>query len=218
MRPRRHQDQRHHGAARRLPHRRRGACPRRGERRRRSRRRPRHISSICRKCRSRPKPSSPTSRRSTPSSGAARSPSAKASATRLARRSAPKLMRGPGEVDAHGNVQLSGSGALGDGLADLVKRGLDAARRQGAARARRHLRLYPALLAASLAVDAEEARAVGRFAAALAAKGDRSASVIILRTSIAPDSYAAPAGVPISRRWRGAAAMCRLSSSQAPTM
>ena len=33
----------------------------------------------------------------------------------------PKLMRGPGEVDAHGNVQLSGSGALGDGLADLVK-------------------------------------------------------------------------------------------------
>ena len=36
----------------------------------------------------------------------------------------PKLMRGPGEVDAHGNVQLSGSGALGDGLADLVKSGL----------------------------------------------------------------------------------------------
>ncbi|MFZ0398058.1 MAG: diphosphate--fructose-6-phosphate 1-phosphotransferase [Methyloceanibacter sp.] len=36
----------------------------------------------------------------------------------------PKLMRGAGEVDAHGNVQLSGSGALGDGLADLVKTGL----------------------------------------------------------------------------------------------
>jgi len=36
---------------------------------------------------------------------------------------APKLMRS-GEVDAHGNVQLSGSGALGDGLADLVKTGL----------------------------------------------------------------------------------------------
>jgi 6-phosphofructokinase len=36
----------------------------------------------------------------------------------------PKLMRGPGEVDAHGNVQLSGSGALGDGLADLVKTAL----------------------------------------------------------------------------------------------
>ena len=48
----------------------------------------------------------------------------------------PKLMRGAGEVDAHGNVQLSGSGALGDGLADLVKTGLDArraARRRGCA-------------------------------------------------------------------------------------
>ena len=63
----------------------------------------------------------------------------------------PKLMRGAGEVDAHGNVQLSGSGALGDGLADLVKAGLDAERRQGASRARRHVRLYPALLAACLA-------------------------------------------------------------------
>ncbi len=37
---------------------------------------------------------------------------------------APRLMRGAGEVDAHGNVQLSGTGALGDGLADLVKTGL----------------------------------------------------------------------------------------------
>ena len=62
----------------------------------------------------------------------------------------PKLMRGPGEVDAHGNVQLSGSGALGDGLADLVKIGADAEGRQGTARARRHVRLYPALLAAPL--------------------------------------------------------------------
>ena len=62
----------------------------------------------------------------------------------------PKLMRGAGEVDAHGNVQLSGSGALGDGLADLVKSGLTPEGRQGAAGARRHLRLYPALLAASL--------------------------------------------------------------------
>ena len=63
---------------------------------------------------------------------------------------APKLMRS-GEVDAHGNVQLSGSGALGDGLADLVKTGLTPEGRQGPARARRHVRLYPALLARALA-------------------------------------------------------------------
>ena len=38
-------------------------------------------------------------------------------------------------------------------------------------------------------VDAEEARAVGRYAAELAAKGDASASVILIRISNAPDAY-----------------------------
>ena len=47
----------------------------------------RRISSICQRCRSPPTPSSRKSNRSTPSSGAARSRSAKASATRRARRS-----------------------------------------------------------------------------------------------------------------------------------
>ena len=106
----------------------------------------------------------------------------------------PKLMRGAGEVDAHGNVQLSGSGALGDGLADLVKSGLTP---QGgkAPRVRADTfgyiqRCWPH----PSSVDAEEARAVGRYAAELAARGDRSASVIIIRTSNAPDSYASACG------------------------
>ncbi|MEZ5828777.1 MAG: hypothetical protein R3D01_10570 [Hyphomicrobiales bacterium] len=38
-------------------------------------------------------------------------------------------------------------------------------------------------------VDASEARGVGRFAAELAAKGDAGASVTIVRTSNAIDSY-----------------------------
>ncbi len=38
-------------------------------------------------------------------------------------------------------------------------------------------------------VDTAEARAVGKYAAELAAKGDASASVIIVRTSNAPDAY-----------------------------
>jgi 6-phosphofructokinase len=102
----------------------------------------------------------------------------------------PKLMRGAGEVDAHGNVQLSGSGALGDGLADLVKSGLTPAGGK-APRVRADTfgyiqRCWPH----PSSVDAEEARAVGRYAAELAARGDRSASVIIIRTSNAPDSYA----------------------------
>jgi 6-phosphofructokinase len=106
----------------------------------------------------------------------------------------PKLMRGPGEVDAHGNVQLSGSGALGDGLADLVKTGLTP-KGGKAPRVRADTfgyiqRCWPH----SSSVDAEEARAVGRYAAELAAKGDRSASVIILRTSNAPDAYRSAVG------------------------
>jgi 6-phosphofructokinase 1 len=101
----------------------------------------------------------------------------------------PKLMRGLGEVDAHGNVQLSGSGALGDGLADLVKAGLTP-KGGKAPRVRADTfgyiqRCWPH----PSPVDIEEARAVGRYAAELAAKGDASASVIIVRTSNAPDAY-----------------------------
>jgi ATP-dependent phosphofructokinase / diphosphate-dependent phosphofructokinase len=106
----------------------------------------------------------------------------------------PKLMRGAGEVDAHGNVQLSGSGALGDGLADLVKTGLTP-KGGKAPRVRADTfgyiqRCWPH----PSSVDAEEARAVGRYAAELAAKGDRSASVIILRTGNAPDAYRSAVG------------------------
>ena len=98
----------------------------------------------------------------------------------------PKLMRGHGEVDAHGNVQLSGSGALGDGLADLVKTGLTP-RGGKAPRVRADTfgyiqRCWPH----ASPVDTEEARAVGRYAAELAARGDSSASVIIRRLSNAP--------------------------------
>ncbi|HET7447632.1 MAG TPA: diphosphate--fructose-6-phosphate 1-phosphotransferase [Methyloceanibacter sp.] len=101
---------------------------------------------------------------------------------------APKLMRS-GEVDAHGNVQLSGSGALGDGLADLVKTGLTP-KGGKAPRVRADTfgyiqRCWPE----PSPVDTQEARAVGRYAAELAAKGDASASVIIVRTSNTPDAY-----------------------------
>jgi 6-phosphofructokinase 1 len=98
----------------------------------------------------------------------------------------PKLMRGAGEVDAHGNVQLSGSGALGDGLADLVKTGLTP---QGgkAPRVRADTfgyiqRCWPH----ASPVDTEEARGVGRYAAELAARGDASGSVVIRRLADAP--------------------------------
>ena len=98
----------------------------------------------------------------------------------------PKLMRGPGEVDAHGNVQLSGSGALGDGLADLVKTGLTP---KGGKSPRVRADTFGYIQRCwphASPVDTDEARAVGRYAAELAARVDLSGSVIIHRLSDAP--------------------------------
>lgn len=103
---------------------------------------------------------------------------------------APRLMRGAGEVDAHGNVQLSGTGALGDGLADLVKTGLTP---KGGKPPRVRADTFGYIQRCwphASPVDTAEARAVGRYAAELAARGDASASVIIVRTSNDPDAYA----------------------------
>jgi 6-phosphofructokinase len=87
-----------------------------------------------------------------------------------------------GETDAHGNVQLSGTGALGDALSTLVKDGLKTA--SGAApRVRADTfgylqRCYPD----ASPIDQDEARRAGRYAAMIAAGGDMDGSVAILRT------------------------------------
>jgi len=105
----------------------------------------------------------------------------------------PQLM-GSGEVDAHGNVQLSGSGALGDGLSGILKKGLTPTGGK-APRVRADTfgylqRCWPE----TSTVDAAEARSVGRYAAELAANGERSGSVTIIRTSNAIDSYRSACG------------------------
>jgi 6-phosphofructokinase 1 len=86
-----------------------------------------------------------------------------------------------GQVDAHGNVQLSGSGALGDALAELVKTKL-APPRVRADTLGYLQRCWPD----PSPIDAREARDAGRFAARLAADGARDGSVAIVRTSSAP--------------------------------
>jgi 6-phosphofructokinase len=100
----------------------------------------------------------------------------------------PQLMRS-GEVDAHGNVQLSGSGALGDGLADAVKKALTP-KGGKAPRVRADTfgylqRCWPV----TSPIDAMEARGVGRHAAKLAADGDEGASITIIRTCNVPGDY-----------------------------
>ncbi|MBK7403646.1 MAG: diphosphate--fructose-6-phosphate 1-phosphotransferase [Phycisphaerales bacterium] len=98
-----------------------------------------------------------------------------------------------GQVDSHGNVQLSGSGALGDALSDLLKQKLTPAGGKPP-RVRADTfgyiqRCWPD----TSPVDVAEARGVGRFAAELAIAGDLDGTVAIERVSPigGPQPYAA---------------------------
>jgi len=87
------------------------------------------------------------------------------------------------QTDDHGNVQLSGSGALGDALSDLLKEKLKPIGGK-AVRVRADTfgyvqRCFPD----QSPVDQKEARGVGRYAARLAVSGDLDGSVAIIRTS-----------------------------------
>lgn len=88
--------------------------------------------------------------------------------------------------DMHGNVQLSGVGALGDALAELVKKNVKTASGK-APRVRADTfgylqRCWPD----PSPVDVAEARAAGMFAVKQAASGERSGSIAIVRVKSKP--------------------------------
>ncbi len=83
------------------------------------------------------------------------------------------------ERDAHGNVQLSGTGALADLLCDRVKDGLGIKRVRGDTFGY----LQRSFLGCVSDVDAREAREVGQRAVQLAVHGDADGSVAIVRTA-----------------------------------
>ncbi len=87
------------------------------------------------------------------------------------------------ERDPHGNVQLSGSGALGDFLAELVREGLSSK-----PRVRADTFGYLQRCCADMAspVDQREAFEVGVAAARFSMEGDVDGSVSIVRTSNDP--------------------------------
>ncbi len=87
------------------------------------------------------------------------------------------------ERDAHGNVQLSGSGALGDFLARLIR---DRLGKKLRVRADTFGYLQRSFAGCVSAVDAEEARASGRAAVLAAADGVAGASMTIRRVSDSP--------------------------------
>ena len=83
------------------------------------------------------------------------------------------------EIDAHGNVQLSGTGALGDLLASIIKKELKA----GRVRADTFGYLQRSFPGIYSEVDAKEAYEVGEFAVKMAVSGDIDGSVSIKRKS-----------------------------------
>lgn len=85
-----------------------------------------------------------------------------------------------GEVDSHGNVQLSGTGALGDFLTNLIKKGI---KTNGKLRVRSDTfgylqRSFPGIVSE---VDAREARLVGEEAVRLALSSRGNGSVALRR-------------------------------------
>jgi len=89
-----------------------------------------------------------------------------------------------GERDSHGNIQLSGSGALGDTLAALVKEAFPGQKVRVRADTFGYLqRSFPTIVSQ---VDAQEARAVGDYAVNHAATTGQPGSVSIRRLSSQP--------------------------------
>jgi len=82
------------------------------------------------------------------------------------------------EKDAHGNIQLSGTGALGDALADLIKKDLKIKR----VRTDTFGYLQRSYLGTVSAVDAHEAREVGEKAVQFSVWHNVDGSVAIRRT------------------------------------
>jgi 6-phosphofructokinase 1 len=103
---------------------------------------------------------------------------------------APMITRLQTEVekDAHGNVQLSGSGALGDLLSDLVKNKLGAKlQKKLRVRADTFGYLQRSFVGCVSVPDQQEARGSARAAAEHALKGQhKTGSIAILRQSDSP--------------------------------
>lgn len=95
-----------------------------------------------------------------------------------------------GEADAHGNAQLSGSGALGDQLANILKERLKPASGKAPRVRADTLGYLQRCWPDASPIDQDEARRAGKYAAKLAASGDLDGSVAIIRTGKGYDGEA----------------------------
>jgi 6-phosphofructokinase 1 len=85
------------------------------------------------------------------------------------------------ERDSHGNVQLSGSGALGDFLSRYVRENVGSARKKLRVRADTYGYLQRSFAGYASSVDQAEARMAGRKAVEFAMSGDLDGSVVFKR-------------------------------------
>ncbi|MBN1554956.1 MAG: 6-phosphofructokinase [Phycisphaerae bacterium] len=85
------------------------------------------------------------------------------------------------ERDSHGNVQLSGSGALGDFLSDFLKSNMKEKYKTLRVRADTFGYLQRSFAGYASSVDQIEARQCGRKAAELALAGDSDGSIVMIR-------------------------------------
>ncbi len=95
-----------------------------------------------------------------------------------------KLIKG--EADAHGNVQLSGSGALGDALAEHLKKTLKPVGGKTPRVRADTLGYAQRCFPDASPVDQAEARQAGRVAAQIAKAGDLDGSIAIKRKTTSP--------------------------------
>ncbi|MEZ6015772.1 MAG: diphosphate--fructose-6-phosphate 1-phosphotransferase [Planctomycetota bacterium] len=93
---------------------------------------------------------------------------------------------GQREVDSHGNVQLSGTGALGDKLAAWIKEGVPAAKR---VRADTYGYLQRSYFGVVSEQDAREAREVGHVAVRVATSGERPHGSIAIQRDLSSGAY-----------------------------
>ena len=91
-----------------------------------------------------------------------------------------------GEKDSHGNVQLSGTGALGDYLSSIVKDKVPAASRVRADTLGYMQRCFPGVRSE---VDASEARAAGAFAVRSMVQGELSSGTVCIRRTETDGHY-----------------------------
>lgn len=98
---------------------------------------------------------------------------------------AKKLIEG-GQTDAHGNIQLSGSGALGDALSDHLKASLRPIGGKSVRVRADTLGYAQRCFPDASPIDQAEARQAGRAAAFLAKAGDLDGSIAITRKGTKP--------------------------------